>query len=107
VGGVEIPAGSLLLLLYGSANRDDSAFSEPDELVPTRRADHPHLAFGIGPHFCIGANLARTVGRIAVELMLRTFDRIELDPANTFTPDPSYLLHGIRELQLTLTRAAP
>ena len=55
----ELKEGDRILMLYGSANRDDTVFANPDELDLTRDPN-PHLGFGIGPHFCLGANLART-----------------------------------------------
>jgi cholest-4-en-3-one 26-monooxygenase len=56
--GTSLKEGDRVLLLYAAANRDEAVFDRPDELDFTREAN-PHLAFGIGPHFCLGANLAR------------------------------------------------
>jgi cytochrome P450 len=56
--GTDLKEGDRVLMLYGSANRDERVFDRPDELDLTR-SPNPHLAFGIGPHFCLGANLAR------------------------------------------------
>ena len=56
--GTRLLEGDRVLMLYGSANRDDRVFESPDDLDLTR-SPNPHLAFGIGPHFCLGANLAR------------------------------------------------
>ena len=64
--GVTIPAGEKVLLLFGSANRDEREFPDPDRLDLSRDATH-HLAFGYGAHYCIGASLARLMGRIAFE----------------------------------------
>lgn len=102
VGGVAIPAGSLVLVLYGSGNRDESCFEDPDELRPERRADHPNLAFGLGAHFCLGARLARAEGRIVTEAMLSTFDHIAFAPEHEVRVDPSFLLHGMQTLHLAL-----
>lgn len=55
---MDFKEGDRILMLYASANRDESVFDQPDEL-DLRRSPNPHLAFGIGPHFCLGANLAR------------------------------------------------
>ena len=57
-----------ILMLYGSANRDERAIERPDELDLTRPSDH--MAFGIGPHFCLGANLARMEVRTTFEELL-------------------------------------
>ncbi len=66
--------GDRVLMLYGSANRDERVFTEPDELDLTR-SPNPHLAFGIGPHFCLGANLARMeITTVFQELLTRLPD---------------------------------
>jgi len=66
--------GDRVLMLYGSANRDESVFADPDELDLTR-SPNPHLAFGIGPHFCLGANLARMeITTVFQELLTRLPD---------------------------------
>lgn len=66
VGEDVIPAGSLVALLYGAANRDEREFTDPDHLDVGRRAPR-HLAFGHGTHFCLGAHLARLEARVALE----------------------------------------
>jgi len=67
-GSTTIPAGSQVMPLVGSANRDPSAWSDPDALV-LDRSPNDHLAFGTGIHLCIGASLARMEGRIALETL--------------------------------------
>ena len=64
--GTTIPAGEKVLLMFGAANRDEREFSDPDRLDLDRVADR-HLAFGHGAHYCIGAALARLMGRVAFE----------------------------------------
>jgi cytochrome P450 family 130 len=66
VGEDVIPAGSMVALLYGAANRDEREFTDPDRLDIGRRAPR-HLAFGHGTHFCLGAHLARIEARVAIE----------------------------------------
>ena len=56
---------------------------------------------GSARDFCLGVHLARTEGRVAVERLLATLDDLTLAPDNDFAPEPSYLLHGLRALQLT------
>jgi cytochrome P450 len=63
---VSIPAGEKVLLLFGAANRDEREFADPDRLDVDRRVDR-HLAFGYGAHYCIGAALARLMGRVVFE----------------------------------------
>lgn len=77
-GGLALPAGEQLLLLLGSANRDGDAFTEPDRLDVTRRDARRHVAFGGGPHFCLGAPLARLEGEVAIGELVRRFPRIRL-----------------------------
>jgi cholest-4-en-3-one 26-monooxygenase len=64
--GVDFTEGDRVLLLYQSANRDEDVFDRPDELI-LDRDPNPHLAFGIGPHFCLGANLARMEVKIVLQ----------------------------------------
>ena len=67
--GVTIPAGGKVLLLFGSANRDERRFERP-EIFDVLRDPNPHVAFGFGAHFCLGANLARLEARVAFEELL-------------------------------------
>ncbi len=74
VGGVAIPAGTYLTIGIGAANRDPAEFPDPDRLDITREPNR-HLAFGSGPHVCIGLNVARLEGRIAIGRFLARFPR--------------------------------
>ena len=105
LGGVAIPAGSSLWLVYAAGNRDPEQFEAPDECVLTRPGGSPHLAFGLGPHFCIGAGLARAEARIAVQsLLARCTDvRLEIEPED-IAYNPSYMVRGIQRLPLTFTK---
>ena len=73
-----VPAGSALLLVNGSANRDERKFRDPDRFDIHRKIDH-HLAFGYGIHFCLGAALARLEGRVALDEVLQRFPSWEVD----------------------------
>jgi cytochrome P450 len=70
LGGVDLPGGSHLLLLWGSANRDPKAFDAPDELRLDRPSGKAHLGFGRGDHFCLGAALARLEAKTALTRLL-------------------------------------
>jgi cytochrome P450 len=105
IGGVPIPAGSLVLGLLGAANRDPSRFTEPDRL-DLGRAEPRHLAFGSGIHYCLGAALARLEAQVAIATVLRRF------PALTLAVEcpiwrPSSTLRGLEALPVVLrpTRA--
>jgi cytochrome P450 len=76
--GVGIPAGSKVLLLTGSAGRDERAYPDPDRFDIHRRMDN-HLSFGFGIHFCLGAALARLEGRVALEEALARHPTWEVD----------------------------
>jgi cytochrome P450 len=75
-----VPRGSTLLLLNGSANRDERAFEDADRLDVKRR-DINHLSFGHGIHFCLGASLARLEGCVALEEILARWPEWEIDHA--------------------------
>jgi cytochrome P450 family 142 subfamily A polypeptide 1 len=70
VNGVTIPAGTQVLLMYSSANRDEAQFSDP-ETFDVARTPNNHIAFGFGTHFCLGASLARLEIRVFFEELLR------------------------------------
>jgi cytochrome P450 len=76
--GQTVPANSKLLLLNGSADRDERHFTDPDRYDVRRKFDR-HMAFGYGAHFCVGAALARLEGRIALEETLKRFPNWEID----------------------------
>ncbi|PBC75714.1 hypothetical protein BX265_0389 [Streptomyces sp. TLI_235] len=78
VAGTRIGAGDRVWLSWAAANRDPGAFPDPDTFDPARQGP-PHLAFGRGPHFCVGAALARAENEIAVGGLLRRFPRLALD----------------------------
>jgi cytochrome P450 len=77
IHGRVVPAGSAILLLNGSANRDDRKYEDPDRFDIFRRA--PHLTFGFGIHFCLGAALARLEGRVALDEVLKRFPEWDVD----------------------------
>lgn len=82
LGGVEIPDGALVALLWGSANRDESVFERADDLVLDRPNARSHLGFGRGIHHCVGAPLARLEARVVLTALLERTARFELDPAD-------------------------
>jgi cytochrome P450 len=76
--GQSVPAGSAILLLTASANRDERRFPDADRFDIRRKIEH-HLAFGYGIHFCLGSALARLEGRIALDEVLKRFPSWEVD----------------------------
>jgi cytochrome P450 len=105
VGGVAVPAGSILMMMYGCANRDDARYPGAAAFDITRDNARTHLAFGQGPHFCPGAALARSEARIAFELL---FDRCADWALDTSVDAPTHrelsmTLRGLSALHLTYT----
>ena len=80
IGGVAIPAGSNLLLMLNSANRDPDIFPDPDEIVVERGNLKEHLAFGYGIHYCVGAPLARLEMAILLETLSTRMPTLRLVP---------------------------
>ncbi|MFE9422086.1 cytochrome P450 [Kitasatospora sp. NPDC006697] len=98
LGGATVPRGSRLALLFGSANRDPARFAEPDRLDLTR-TDNPHISFGAGIHFCLGAPLARLELTESYGALLRRVPNLTLlrEPAW----QPGYVIRGLTELLVT------
>ena len=101
LGGKEIKAGDKVAMMYTAANRDPEVFADP-ETFDIRRHPNPHLSFGIGAHFCLGAHLARLEARIFFEELLSTFRTIELagEPAKV----RSNLNNGFKRMPVRLAR---
>ncbi|MCW1820872.1 cytochrome [Mycolicibacterium conceptionense] len=76
--GTTVPAGSAMLLLFGAANRDPRRYRDPD-IFDIHRDNISHLTFGKGLHYCLGANLARLEGRVALDELLNRFPEWEID----------------------------
>ncbi|MFB7289194.1 cytochrome P450 [Actinacidiphila glaucinigra] len=98
VGGTVIPRGSEVALLFGSANRDPERFADPDRL-DLSRADNPHITFGAGIHYCLGAPLARIELAASFTALLRRAPRLELVAEPAW--NEGYVIRGLRELRVT------
>jgi cytochrome P450 len=103
IAGVPVPAGTLVLGMLGAANRDPTIFAHPDRLDITR-SPNPHLTFGGGTHFCVGAGLARLEARIALAAAARRWPRLLIDHAR-LRRRPLVNLRGLEILPLDLTAA--
>jgi cytochrome P450 len=96
LGGRAIKEGDFVVMLYAAANRDDAVFGPTAGVVDVTRDPNPHLAFGFGEHFCLGAGLARLEARVVLEEVLTRFPSYAI----TGEPDrvPSTLLRGVAKL---------
>ncbi len=102
--GHEIRAGQRVYLVLAAANRDPQRFERPDELDLTRDPN-PHVGFGLGPHYCLGAPLARLEGRIAIPMALRRLEGLRLT-GEELQWDPVLLTRSLRALPVTFDRLA-
>ena len=103
--GVDFKEGDRVLLLYQSANRDEDVFDRPDELI-LDRDPNPHLAFGIGPHFCLGANLARLEVKTVLQELLHAIPDIRVTEDAPFDRGASSLVIAIQSLPARYTPAS-
>jgi cytochrome P450 len=97
--GQTIPEGSLVLPMIGSANRDPRQFAEADRF-DIARASNPHIAFGHGPHFCLGAPLARLEAKIALEDLLSQLNGIRLASDEPWEPRAALHVYGPARLPI-------
>ncbi len=104
VAGVTIRAGQKVGALLGAANRDPAVFDAPDR-VDVTRADNPHLGFGAGIHFCVGAPLARVELQTSLATLLRRFPALTL--AEPPKRRPEFVIRGVRSLPVTISGGTP
>jgi cytochrome P450 len=97
VCGVRVPKGAELGLLFGSANRDPDVFGHPDDL-DVGREPNPHVSFGAGVHFCLGAPLARLELQTSFATVLRRLPTLQLVEEPAWKPN--YIIRGLRELRV-------
>ena len=106
IGDTDIPEGSIVILRFGAANRDPAQFGEPDRLDPERRNARSHLAFGSGPHFCVGNQLARGELRIAFSILLERLRNFRLARGEAgVTFNAHVFAYGVTRLELAFDRA--
>jgi cytochrome P450 len=97
VAGVHLEPGDKVAALLGAANRDPAVFADPDRFDPTR-APNPHLAFGAGIHFCIGAPLARLELAISVRTLLARSPHLA---GRDTVRRPTFVLRGFERLEVS------
>jgi cytochrome P450 len=110
VGGVDIPAGAIVMVLPGAANRDPRRFENPHEFRLDRKNVREHMAFARGVHSCPGGPLARVEGRVSIERILDRMHDIKINEVKhgppgdrRYTYEPTYILRGLSELHLRFT----
>jgi cytochrome P450 len=105
LGGVTIPEGARVVVMFSAANRDPALFSCPHEFQPDRANAREHLAFGKGIHFCVGAALSRMEGNVAFERLVDRVADVRLASDNTFEYTPSFMLRGLKRLSIEIDLA--
>ena len=110
VGGVDIPAGTTVMVCNGAANHDPREFEQPDEFRPDRANARRNLAFGHGVHTCPGAPLARAETRVSLERLLDRMADIKISASEHGPPGarrydyvPTHILRGLTRLHLEFT----
>ena len=106
VHGQTIPAGKYVLAMIGSANRDPKAFPKAGRF-DIGRDPNPHIAFGHGIHFCLGAPLARLEARVALTEFLERVRVFELASASPWEPRKALHVHGPNRLPIRFERGTP
>ncbi len=105
LNGVQLPAGSMLMVRFASANRDEEVFENPDRLDICRHNADDNLAFGQGVHFCLGAQLARKEMKVAFEHLTARTTNWQLVPGkNSGKHWPNLLLRGLEELHISFDK---
>lgn len=102
VEGVEIDEGERIRTWIGAANRDPERFDEPERFVPDR-SPNPHLAFGRGIHFCLGAALARLEARVALSTLFDRIENVRLTET-AYEPVAGTFLYGVQRLPIEFDR---
>lgn len=97
IGDRHISAGDLVLMVWASANRDDSVFDDPDRIVPDRFPNR-HVTFGLGAHRCLGSNLARRQMQVALQGVLRRLPDYTIDHDNAVRAETVGIVYGMFSL---------
>ncbi|OBZ12623.1 cytochrome [Bacillus sp. FJAT-26390] len=101
--GQTLTPGQMVNIWIGSANHDEDLFERPD-IFDIHRSPNPHLAFGHGIHFCLGAQLARLESKIAIQTLLNRFPEFRLDRSHSLERIDSWLMFGIKQMPIILRK---
>jgi len=106
VGGRTIHAGERVLLVQSAANRDPAVFDDPDRF-DVGRDPNRHVGFGMGPHYCLGASLARLEGRVALQALVERLDDPVLEDESGLRWHAAMVIRGLEELPLRVNSIRP
>ena len=103
VGSTSLSAGSRVVLMYAAANRDPEMWEHPDTFQPGREGQAKHLSFGKGPHYCVGAGLARLEARIVAETLGERLSSIQVTNRSELRYIPSFVLRGPQRIDVAVS----
>jgi len=103
IGSTTLSAGSKVVLMYAAANRDPEIWEHPDTFQPGREGQGKHLSFGKGPHYCVGAGLARLEARIVAETLGERLSNIQVTNRSELRYIPSFVLRGPQRIDVVVS----
>lgn len=103
IGSTTLSAGSKVVLMYAAANRDPEIWEHPDTFQPGREGQAKHLSFGKGPHYCVGAGLARLEARIVAETLGERLSNIQVTNRSELRYIPSFVLRGPQRIDVVVS----
>ncbi|MBB6734537.1 cytochrome P450 [Cohnella zeiphila] len=106
IGSQKIRAGDQIIAWVGAANRDEAKFAKEPDRFDLQRSPNPHMSFGFGIHFCLGAPLARLEGKIALEVLLRRLHEMKLTSEQDLIPIQSSFVFGVKNYPISFQRRA-
>ncbi|TRW47625.1 cytochrome P450 [Georgenia yuyongxinii] len=107
LGGVDLPEGAKVLVTFGSANHDEAHFPDGDDFDVDRPEGTPHIAFGFGTHFCLGAPLARREAKLALEALTRRLPGLRAKPGGEVVQHEHAFLRGLRRFDIQYDAVLP
>jgi cytochrome P450 len=100
IAGQQVPAGAMVVPMWGAASQDPEVFENPREFNIHRPNNRRHLTFGTGPHFCAGAEMARVEAKVAFEVLLSRLDNLRLAHPEELAHQPSFAARGYQRIDI-------